>query len=381
MKLLQIALIAILITSCQTKKVETNLVEKYLKNKIKMEAQSFFVGTYTDSLCKGIYNYTLAQDGSLKLLGLVAISDNPSFLTKSTDGKYVLAVNEINSQDGAGTIESYAIENDSLIFISRSPSGGAHPCFVATNDASYILTANYTGGNVGLLKLNTKGEISNLLDIQQHTGKGVTERQDAPHAHSAWFEANSNNIISIDLGTNELWFSKLDTVQQKLVASKPKTLKMAPGDGPRHLTFHPNNKWIYVVNELNGNVALLEKNKGTLAVKSVISTLPEGYEEPNTCADIHISSDGKFVYASNRGHNSIVTFKVNEADGTLTFIAHESTRGDGPRNFSLSPDEAYLVVANQLTQNIISFKRDKDTGLLEFVDEIEAPNPVCILFK
>ncbi len=380
MKLFQTLVIATLIISCQTKKPETKVVEKDSEIETKTEPQPFFIGTYTDSLCKGIYKYSLAQDGSLKRLGLAAVSDNPSFLTRSADNKYILAVNEINSQDGAGTVESYALENDSLVFISRSPSGGAHPCFVSTNDTGYILTANYTGGNVGLLKLNAKGEISDLLDLQQHSGKGVTERQDAPHAHSAWFEPNSNAIISVDLGTNELWFSHLDTVQQKLVASDPKTLKMAPGDGPRHLTFHPNNKWIYVVNELNGNVALLEKNKGVLTVKSVISTLPEDYEEPNTCADIHISSDGKFVYASNRGHNSIVIFKVNEQDGTLTFIAHESTRGNGPRNFSLSPDEAYLLVANQLTQNIISFKRDKTTGKLEFVDEIEAPNPVCILF-
>jgi 6-phosphogluconolactonase len=156
---------------------------------------------------------------------------------------------------------------------------------------------------------------------------------------------------------------------------------MTLGDGPRHLTFHPNNKWIYILNELSGVVTIVQKNSTGQYEKGVsISTLPDDFEDSNTSADIHISSDGKFLYASNRGHNSIVIYNVNELDGSLTLITHESTKGDAPRNFSLSPDENYLLVANQLTNNIISFKRDETTGLLQFVDEIEVPAPVCILF-
>ena len=364
-------LIFTLFTSCQNKKDNTPQKDN---NHI------FFVGTYTNGESQGIYKYSLQNDGTLQNNGLAAKSDNPSFLAKSFDNKYLIAVNEINSEDGLGTVESFLIKGDSLTFINKSSSGGAHPCFVAVNESGFILTANYTSGNVGLLKINTEGELTSLLDVQQHTGKGTNERQEGPHAHSAWFDTSENNIISVDLGTNELWFSQLDTAKQKLIPSKPKTLKMAPGDGPRHLTFHPNNKWVYVVNELNGNVALLEKNNGILEVKSVISTLPKDYEEPNTCADIHISKDGKFVYASNRGHNSIVIFEVNTTDGSLNLIGHELTRGDGPRNFSLSPDDDYLLVANQLTNNIVSYKRNKNTGLLEFRHEIKAPTPVCILF-
>ncbi|MGZ2369334.1 lactonase family protein [Ancylomarina sp. YFZ004] len=342
---------------------------------------SFYVGTYTDNESEGIYKYVLEKNGHLKSLGLVAKSVNPSFLAMSEDKKFLLAVNEISKPAGVGTIESFSISNDSLSFISRSITGGAHPCFVNLNKFGYVLTANYTGGNVGLLKLNNKGELSDLLDIQQHSGKGTSDRQEAPHAHSAWFEKSNNTIISLDLGTNELWFSQLDTVLHKLQASNPYKLKMADGAGPRHLVYHPNNKWIYVLNELNSTISLVLKTDGNQYKRGLsFSSLPMAYTETNTTADIHISSDGKFVYVSNRGHNSIVIFGVNQQDGSLNLLAHESTHGKWPRNFSLSPDENYLLVANQHSNNIVSFKRDKTTGLLDYVEEIEAYSPVCVLF-
>jgi len=342
---------------------------------------SFFVGTYTNGDSQGIYRYTLQKDGKLSRKGLAAISNNPSFLAKTTDGEYLIAVNEISDKDTVGSVESFLIEGDTLKLINKSSSGGAHPCFVTVNDAGYVLTANYTGGNVGLLQLNSQGELTELLDIQQHSGSSTTDRQKGPHAHSTWFTPKNNDVISVDLGTNELWFSKLDTEVQKLVPSDPNTLAMEPGAGPRHLTFHPNSKWLYVVNELDGTITLVEKTiAGTYQKKGSVSTLPVDYNEPNSCADIHISSDGKFLYASNRGHNSIAIFKVNSNDGALTLVAHEATRGDGPRNFTLSPEENFLLVANQHSNNIISFKRNATSGLLEYVDEIKAPSPVCILF-
>jgi 6-phosphogluconolactonase len=341
---------------------------------------SFFVGTFTNSESQGIYKYLLQKDGSLKRIGLVAISDNPSFLTMSADKKYLLAVNEINNK-GAGAVESFLITDDSLAFISRSSSGGADPCFIAVNEAGFVLAANYTGGNVGLLRLNNKGELTALLDVQTHTISDIKEDQQRPHAHAAWFEPVDNNIISVDLGTNELWFSHLDPELQKLVPSNPQKLEMEPGAGPRHLVFHPNGKWIYVVNEQGCTVTLVQKSDNGKYKKGVsVSTLPIGYTEPNSCADIHISSDGKFVYASNRGHNSIAIYDVNADNGSLNLVGHESTRGYKPRNFSLSPDDKYLLVANQHTNNIVSFKRDITTGLLQYIDQIEAPTPVCILF-
>jgi len=365
-------LIFTFLMSCQVKKEVT------LQNK---NNYTFFVGTYTNGESQGIYKYSLQNDGSLQKIGLAAKTENPSFLTKSSDNKYLIAVNEINSENGLGTVESFLIKGDSLNFINKGSSGGAHPCFVAANESGFILTANYTSGNIGFLKINSKGELTNLLDVQQHTGKGTNDRQEGPHAHSVWFDPSDNNIISVDLGTNELWFSHIDTLQQKIIPSIPNKLRMASGAGPRHLVFHPNQKWIYVVNELNGTITLLQKIENRkYDIKDSFSTLPKNYTEPNTCADIHISNDGKFVYASNRGHNSIAIFKVNITNGSLNLIGHESTRGDGPRNFSLSPDDKFLLVANQLTNNIVSYKRNKTTGFLEFKHEIKAPTPVCILF-
>jgi len=367
-----IPLFLIFILSCQSNKKETLQEDN---------SHSFYVGTYTDGDSKGIYKYSLSADGMLQKVGLAAVSNNPSFLAKSANGKYLLAVNEISNNDTVGTVESYLIEGDSLTLINRRSSGGAHPCFVTTNKNDYVLTANYTGGNIGLLKINNQGTLTQLLDIQQHYGKGITERQEAPHAHSTWFTDNGTNIISVDLGTNELWFSQLDTLTDKLIPSGQRTLKMAPGDGPRHLAFHPNHKFIYVLNELNNMVTLVEKDStGQYKTGISISMLPDNYSEKNKGADIHISSDGNFLYASNRGHNSIAIYQIDETNGSLKLLDHEATRGDAPRNFSLSPDENYLLVANQFTNNIISFKRDKVTGLLQFVDAIDAPTPVCILF-
>ncbi len=372
MKFLICTSLVLIVIGCQTKK------EQSLSLAVPTE---FYVGTYTDGNSQGIYKYLLKQNGSLEKIGLAATTENPSFLTFSTDKKYLIAVNEISNKDTVGTVSSFLIKKDSLQLINTVSSGGAHPCHITINDQNYITVANYTGGNIGLLRISEKGVLSNLLDIQQHTGKGTTDRQKSPHAHSSWFIPNNNEIISVDLGTNELWFSNLDISSKKLSFSSQQKLKMDDGAGPRHLTIHPNNKWIYVLNELNGTITLVQKDSdGIYAKSAAISTLPEGYNQTNSSADIHISSDGNFVYASNRGPNNIAIFKTNSENGALTLIGHESTRGEAPRNFSLSPNEKYILVANQNTNNIISFTRNSETGLLTFVDEIEAPKPVCILF-
>lgn len=376
MKLYTIALVILLLTvSCKKDKIN--------KDKANENSTSFYVGTYTDGDSKGIYKYTLHKDGTIDSIGLAATTDNPSFLAKSTNGNYLLAVNEIIGKDSMGSVESFKIDGNKLNLISKKLSGGAHPCFVSINDDGYVLTANYTSGSVGLLHLNADGKLSDLLSIQQHTGRGSNpKRQEGPHAHSAWFDGNNGDVIAIDLGTNELWLSKLDTTEKKLIAKNPATLKMAPGVGPRHLAIHPNHQWIYVINEMGGTIRqVIKTNEGLYVKGPTISTLPLDFKGENTCADIHVTNDGKFIYASNRGHNSIAIFSVNQDNGQLSLVGFESVKGDGPRNFSLSPDENYLIVANQKTNNIVSFKRNKTTGMLKFIDEIKAPKPVCIVFK
>jgi 6-phosphogluconolactonase len=344
-------------------------------------AAAFYVGTYTSKESRGIYRYVLKNDGRIERVGLASFSDNPTFLARSKDMKYVLAANEIRNEEGVGTVESFQVEGDSLIFLSRSSSGGANPCHLTATPSGFVLVANYASGSVGLVRLDKDGGLSELLDVRQHYGQGVTERQKGPHAHCTRLDPVSGRIIAADLGTDELWFYGLDTADCKFDTSGQVTLRMAPGAGPRHLVFHPNSKWMYVVNELGNTVTLLVRSEdGGFEPGASWSTLPGDYREENFCADIHLSSEGKFLYASNRGHNSIVIFGVDPSDGSLTLIGHEPTRGEWPRNFSLSPDENFLIVANQHSDNIVSFRRDRASGLLEYMAEAEAPTPVCILF-
>ncbi|WP_439132442.1 lactonase family protein [Polaribacter sp.] len=341
--------------------------------------KTFYVGTYTNGDSKGIYQYQIDAKGILSKIGLVAKTNNPSFLAKTKDNATLIAIEETN-ENATGFVKSYAIKKDTLLFKSKSKSGGEHPCFVSVNAKNQVIVANYTSGNIGYLKLDNQNGLTNLLATQQHTGKGTTSRQEAPHAHSAWFHPIKNEVISVDLGTNELWFSSIDEKENKLVLSKQAKLPMAEGAGPRHLVFHPNTKWMYVLNELNNTVSLVKENNDMYNVVNSISMLPEGYTAFTKGADIHISNDGQFLYASNRGHNSIVIYKVNAANGNLTLVGFEDVRGANPRNFSLTPDQKFLLVANQDSNNIISFKRDVKTGKLSFINEIAAPNPVCILF-
>lgn len=338
--------------------------------------ETFYVGTYTDNESEGIYTYALMNDGSLQAIGLAAKTDNPSFLTLSNDQRFLLSVNELEE----GRISSFRISGDSLIPINTSSSGGAHPCYIDIDEKGYVATANYTGGSVGLHQLDPQGTLTPLLDLQQFTGKGITDRQEAPHAHMAIF-APFGPLIALDLGTDLVHFMDIDTVQNKLNPTTPDSLKMVAGSGPRHLAFHPTQQWVYVLNELNNTIAFLQLNKdGIYDLVQTIPMLPKDFIEFSKGADIHLSSDGKFLYASNRGHDSIVIYQVAR-DGTLSLIGHESTGGKHPRNFVLSPNEEYLLVANQDTDNIVSFRRDPDSGKLTYISEIEAPNPVCLLFS
>jgi len=364
-----LVLISIITLSCQNKKQNTQMLNS---------SYSFFIGTYTDTESKGIYKLRMDEKGYFGELQLQAETVNPSFLCFANNGKNLLAVNEINTLDGAGSVESYEIGED-LNLISRKSSGGAHPCFVTANDDGLVLTANYTGGNTGLLKVDKDGKLSELLDVNQHEGSGTVEgRQDAPHAHSIWFQPNKDRVIAVDLGTNELWISKIS--KDKFKAVENNRIQLSEGAGPRHLTFHPNGKYLYVISELDNTISQVQISKNGYELVSNTSTLPVEFDGTSYTADIHISSDGKFLYGSNRGHNSIVIYEVSD-NGNLSFVGHESTRGDHPRNFSLSPDGKYLLVANQNTNNLVSFSRDETTGLLTFVDELKVPKPVCILFE
>ena len=351
------------------------------------EPQYFFVGTYTNSGSEGIYLFSLdPKSGKLTNHGLAAKSDNPTFMTLSSTGKILLAANEIQDKNNRnmGYIESFAVNNENhhLNFINKVLSGGADPCYVSVNRSGHVLAANYSGGSAALFNMDQSGTLSEFTDLKQHVGSGpVKARQAEPHVHSAYFEPSSNRIFVADLGTDKVAVYLLDERGSKLKNSPFPAIIMPPGSGPRHMAFHPTLKFLYVINEISNTVSVVSLNKdGSYSILETISTLPAGYDKPGNCADIHISNDGRFLYASNRGLNSIAIFSVNPLSGRIVQIGQESTRGEIPRNFTLSPNEDFILVANQNSQNIVSFRRDAVTGKLEYVDQIKSLKPVCLLF-
>ena len=338
------------------------------------QSHQFWLGTYTDGPSEGIYRWELSAAGTLRPIGLAAESTNPSYLAYSNDKQLMVAVNETNV-DGAGGVQSFRIKGNTLELISTRSSGGAHPCHVATSQQGDVVVSNYTGGNVGYLQLDATGALSELLTVQNHT----SETGEKAHAHATYFSPVSNAIISVDLGTNDLWLSTV--TDDKLQLSDPKTVALNDKAGPRHLDFHPNGKWLYVINEYANTVTLVEQLAGgAFAKRASVSTLPEEFVGESFCADIHISKDGKFLYGSNRGANTIVAFSIDQKTGALTQIDQEPVRGDWPRNFSLSPDERYIVVANQRSNNLVTLRRDVKKGTLDYASQISAPSPVCVLF-
>ena len=342
--------------------------------------QYFFIGTYTgtDTGSNGIYKASIDQHGKMMNHGLASQSDNPSFLVIANNKSNLIAVNEISGHGNMGSIESYEIKKDTLILLSTSTTGGAHPCHVQVNSNGDVIASNYTGGNIGLLSIDENGNLSNLKSSLQFEGSGPNkERQEAAHAHSSWF-LNDKTILSADLGTDHVW--KVDYAGGRLALDEEVSLQLNPGAGPRHLAIHPHGEYIYSMNELDNTVGTISINKkGDMTYESSSSTLPKDFKGFNKTADIHIDRAGKFLYASNRGHNSIAVFKIGD-NGKLNHIQRISTEGDGPRNFQITPDQKFVIVANQHTGNLVSFSRDLQTGMLRLNSNLSMPSPVCIAF-
>ena len=357
-------LLLLLLQACQTS-VRTAGIEPT------PGVQSFWVGTYTtDTESAGIYRYQLKPDGQLVRTGLATPATNPSYLAYANGGRTVVAVNE----NERGTVEAFRVNGDQLLSTSQRESGGAHPCHVAVDGADNLTVANYTGGNVGYLRINRQGTLSELLDVQRHTGAaGQT-----PHAHATYTDPKNGLKVAVDLGTDALWLSRVRAGQ--LHFARPKTLALDAGTGPRHAAFHPNGRWLYVINEYANSVTRIDRTVAGYRKGPSVSSLPADFDGESYCADIHISTDGRFLYGSNRGHNSIAVFGIDPRTGDLSLLENEDVRGDWPRNFTLSPGGRFLLVANQCSSNIVSLRRDAGTGLLDYVGEVQAPTPVCLLF-
>lgn len=344
-----------------------------------------FVGTYTNKDSKGIYVYKFdASTGKAQWVSNTDGIVNPSYLAIAAGGKYVYAVTETATNNN-GSISAFSFDHDTgkLNFINKQSSGGANPCYITVDKTNkWIVVANYTGGSLSDFAINADGGLQPYSQLFQHTGKSVnTQRQEKSHVHSTVFSPEQDYIFSPDLGEDKVYIYKFNPKDSKpLTAASPAFSASDAGSGPRHFTFHPNKKFAYVIEELSGTVTSFEYKKGQLKAIQKIATHPADYKGVIGSADIHTSPDGKFLYASNRGdENTITIFSIDKNSGKLTLAGYQPTMGKTPRNFMIEPSGNYLLVANQATDNIVVFKRDKQTGLLkETGEQIKVPTPVCI---
>ncbi|MGE5803795.1 MAG: lactonase family protein [Gemmatimonadota bacterium] len=343
-----------------------------------------YVGTYTENTrSAGVYLVRMdRRSGELRHVGAVNAGTNPSFLTIHPNGRVLYAVNEL----GKGTVSAFTIEKglDALTRMNEQPSEGGAPCYVSVDKSGRAaLVANYTGGNVALLPIEANGALA-PAHVVQHTGKGPTpSRQEAPHAHCILPDPSNHFALAADLGADRVFVYRLDLDGKSLRHVEGGDAVMRPGAGPRHIAFHPTLPLVFVANELDSTVATLrfDSARGMLTVLDARSTLPAGWTGTNYPADIHVAPNGRTLYVSNRGHNSMAVYSVAESTGALALDQVIPTEGDWPRNFSLDRSGRWLLVANQRSDSVIVFERDPDSGRLTLTKQrIEIPSPVCLRF-
>lgn len=346
-----------------------------------------YVGTYTKGMTDGIFVYSFDdQNGKLVDLKIPAVSNNPSFLTISGDKKYLYSVGELDNLDSnrSGGVSSFRIEKSGqLTLINRVLTNGANPCHVCLSpDGKKLVASNYTGGNLSLFNILHDGSLSDLIQKIQHVGSGpFPARQTEPHAHSARFDSSGKFLFAADLGTDEFNIYNVVAGDNPLTPNVQPFVKFAPGSGPRHFDFSSDGSFIYVINELSSTITVLIRYGGVWKEIQTIKTLPKDFKGESWCADIHLSADGRFVYGSNRGHNSIAVFKRDQISGKLELIQIASVEGNWPRNFTLDPTGRFLLVANQRSNDITVFKVDETSGKLSFTGiKVQNESPVCLQF-
>ena len=345
-----------------------------------------YVGTYTAGKSEGIYVYNFSpQQGALGDF-VWKKSVNPSFVTVDRSRRFLYAVNEVGEYEGkpGGYVSAFEINSISknLWFLNQQPTQGADPCHLTVDSKrKVLLVANYTGGNVTALPIRADGSLAPASDLKQHEGSGPKDQQKGPHAHCVILDRFERHALVADLGIDKVMVYRFNYAAGKLI---PATFaELQAGAGPRHLTFHPSGKYLYVINELDSSMAAFKYNEanGALTHIDTVSTLPSDFSGTSYCADVHVSSSGRFLYGSNRGHNSIVVFEIEPRTGKLKLVEHVSTEGDWPRNFAIDPSGKFLLVANQRSDNVVSFSIDERTGRLTPTGHNHPiPSPVCLKF-
>lgn len=360
------------------------LLALFLSISVFSQDYNLLIGTYTNTGSKGIYVYRFnTTTGEAKWVSNTDSASNPSYLAITPNGKYVYAVYEDGGQKG-GQVSAYAFDKRSggLKLINKQVSGD-HPCYVSvTKDGKWVTAGNYSGGSLAVFRVNSDGSLKPAAQTIQHEGNGASKsRQEKPHVHATVFSPKEDYLFVPDLGIDKVMIYKFNpSSAQPLTPAQTPFTEVKAGNGPRHFTFHPNGKFAYLIEELSGSVSAFQYGNGKLTAIQNIITHPEDYKGDIGSADIHLSPDGKFLYASNRGgENTITIFSVNPSDGKLKLVGYQSTMGQTPRNFMIDPTGNFLLVANQKTNNIVIFKRNKSTGTLEATGkQIEIPAPVCL---
>lgn len=349
-----------------------------------------YVGTYTNKGARGIYVYDLdTSSGVLSLVDIIEGIENPSFVTLDPQQRYLYAANELGHFEGqpSGAVSAFAIERGTgrLTLLNQQPSMGAGPCYVSVDHGGrYVLAANYMSGSVSILPIQSDGRLGEASDAVRHKGSSVDpRRQQGPHAHCILPDPSNQYALAADLGLDRVLIYRLDLEQGKLQPHDPPAVEIAAGAGPRHVTFHPNGRLAYLITEMQSTVIAFDYDaaRGALTTQQTVPALPKGFAGRSHGADIHIAPSGRFIYGSNRGHDSIVIYAIDHETGRLAYVGHEPTQGRTPRNFAIDPGGKWLLVANQDSNNLVSFSLDQETGKLAPTGHVtEVPAPVCLQF-
>jgi 6-phosphogluconolactonase len=348
-----------------------------------------FAGTYTDKgTSRGIYGFRWDADaGTMTPLGLAAATVNPSFLALSPDRRHLYAVNEVGDYHGekSGSITSFVVDGPKLKPINVVSSTGGGPCNIAVDfTGKAVFVANYDGGSAASFRVLPSGGLTKAVSSFQYTGHGADpKRQAAPHTHCTTVSRDNHYVLVNDLGLDHVSVYHLDPLTARLTPNTPPSYEALPGSGPRSFTFHPTGQWAYSLNEIASTLDVLawDGERGTLSRIQNISTLPEGFTGSNTAATVAVDSAGRFVYASNRGANSVAVFSIQDRQGTLKVVQHVDCGGKSPRHFALDPGNQWLLVANQDSSNIVVFARSPRSGLLTPTgNQYPLSFPVCLVF-
>ena len=351
----------------------------------KAETVLVYIGSYSDAKDPGVQVFKLDMaSGALTKVGGASGTSNPSFLAIHPGKKFIYAACEAGK---VGSVAAFSLDDQGIpTLMNTQPSEGSGPCFVAVDKAGKnVLTANYGSGSVACIPIGEDGKLAPPSSSVQHKGSSTVKgRQEGPHAHSINLDAANKFAFACDLGLDKVLVYKFDSATGKLTPNDPPATDVPPGSGPRHFAFHPGGKYAYACGEMAMTVIAFtyDADKGVLKEQQVLGTLPEGAERKGTStAETQVAPDGKHVYVSNRGHNTIAVFSVDEATGKLKAAGHFPSGGKTPRNFGIDPSGQFLIAAHQDSNNVVVFKLDAKTGLATPAGhEVQVPKPVCVKF-